>query len=66
MTGHERPVAPRLVALLCLGALAFGYPLLALFNLPGTVLGVPVLYAYLFAAWAALIGLIAAVVPRRG
>jgi hypothetical protein len=66
MMGNERPVAPRLVALLFLGVLAFGYPLLALFNLPETVFGVPVLYAYLFAAWAALIGLIAAAVPRRG
>jgi hypothetical protein len=37
---HERPVAPRLVALLAVGAVAFGYPLLALFNVPGTVLGV--------------------------
>ena len=63
---NEGPVAPRLVALLCAGALAFGYPLLALFNLPTTVLGVPALYAYLFGAWAVLIGLIAAAVPPRG
>jgi hypothetical protein len=62
---NEGPVAPRLVALLCAGVLAFGYPLLALFNLPATVLGVPTLYAYLFGAWAVLIGLAAAVVPPR-
>jgi hypothetical protein len=62
---HERPVAPRLVALLAVGAVAFGYPLLALFNVPGTVLGVPVLYAYLFGVWAVLVALIAALVPRR-
>jgi hypothetical protein len=55
----------RLVALFLLGAVLFGYPLLAVFNVPGTVFGVPVLYAYLFAAWAALVALVAVVV-RRG
>ena len=52
----------RLVALCMLGALLFNFPILALFNVGGTVFGVPVLYAYLFAAWAGLIGLIAYVV----
>jgi hypothetical protein len=37
----------------------FNFPVLALFNVAGTVLGVPVLYAYLFAAWAALIAVLA-------
>ncbi|MCU0897868.1 MAG: hypothetical protein MUC55_10235 [Burkholderiales bacterium] len=54
----------RLVALFLLGAVLFGYPALAVFNVPGSVLGVPVLYAYLFAAWAALVALVA-VVARR-
>jgi len=61
---NEGPVAPRLVALLCAGVLAFGYPLLALFNLPGAVLGIPVLYAYIFTAWALLIALMALAVER--
>jgi hypothetical protein len=52
-------VAARVVAVFLLGCLAFGYPLLALVNVPATVLGVPVLYVYVFGAWAALILLIA-------
>ena len=47
----------RFVALCMLGLLLFNYPILALFNVSGTVFGVPVLYAYLFVAWAALIAL---------
>jgi len=47
----------RFVALCMLGLVLFNYPILALFNVSGTVLGVPVLYAYLFVAWAALIAL---------
>jgi len=49
----------RFVALCMLGTLLFNYPVLALFNVHGTVLGVPVLYAYIFVAWAALIALMA-------
>jgi hypothetical protein len=62
---HDRPAASRLLALFLAGCLAFGYPLLALFNVPETVLGVPVLYAYLFGSWTILIALLAAIVPRR-
>ena len=49
----------RFVALCLLGMLLFNYPILALFNVSGTVLGVPVLYVYMFIAWAALIALMA-------
>jgi len=52
------------VALFLLGCLLFNYPLLALFNVRGTVLGIPLLYAYLFSAWAMLIALVAAVMER--
>ena len=55
----------RLAGLFLLGCLLFNYPLLALFNVPARVLGVPVLYAYLFAAWALLIALVAAVMDAR-
>ena len=51
----------RFVALCVLGLLLFNYPLLALFNVAGTIFGVPVLYAYIFVAWAALIALMAIV-----
>ena len=54
----------RLIALACLGGLLLNYPLLSLFNSAHTLLGVPLLYAYLFAVWALLIGLLAAVVER--
>jgi hypothetical protein len=55
---------PRLVALFLLGCLLFNYPLLPLFNVRATVIGIPLLYAYLFAAWALLILLVAAVMER--
>ena len=51
----------RFVALCALGFLLFNYPVLALFNVSGSFFGVPVLYAYIFAAWAALIALMAIV-----
>jgi hypothetical protein len=56
---------PRLVALFLLGCLFFSYPLLALFNVRATVFGIPMLYAYLFTAWALLIALVAMVMERR-
>ena len=49
----------RFVALCMLGILLFNYPILALFNVSGTLFGVPVLYAYMFIAWAALIATMA-------
>jgi hypothetical protein len=54
----------RLVGLFLLGCLLFSYPLLAVFNVRATVLGVPLLYAYLFAAWTLLIVLVAAIMER--
>ena len=55
----------RFIALCMLGLLLFNYPLLALFNVDGAVFGIPILYAYLFGAWAALIALIARVAESR-
>ncbi len=49
----------RFVALCMLVLLLFNYPILALFNVTGAVFGVPLLYAYIFIAWAALIALMA-------
>jgi hypothetical protein len=60
----DRSKAPRFVALCMLGVVLFNFPVLALFNVGGTVLGVPVLYAYIFAAWAFLIALMALVAER--
>jgi len=54
----------RLAALFLLGVVLFNYPVLALFNRATDVLGIPVLYAFIFGAWTALIGLLALVVER--
>ena len=54
----------RLAALFCAGCVAFAYPLLALFNVPATLFGLPVLYLYVFGAWVALIAAVAFV--QRG
>lgn len=62
---HRPAQAQRLVALFVLGWLLFGYPLLSLFNAPGTVWGIPILYAYLFSAWGLLILLMLLVVEQR-
>ena len=56
----------RFTALFMLGWLLFNYPILELFNVPGTLFGVPVLYAYMFIAWAALIALMAILAESRG
>ena len=51
--------ANRFAALCMLGTLLFNYPVLALFNVPAMLFGVPALYVYIFAAWAVLIALMA-------
>lgn len=62
--GDEDRRGQRLAALFLLGAVLFNFPLLAVVNVPAMVFGIPVLYAYFFLAWAALIGLMAWVVER--
>jgi hypothetical protein len=56
---------PRLVAVAALGLLLFDYPILAVFDVDGRVLGVPVVWAYLFTSWAVVIALVAWVVAER-
>ena len=60
----EESKSQRFVALCMLGMVLFNFPILALFNVGGTLFGVPVLYAYIFIAWAALIALMALVAER--
>jgi hypothetical protein len=60
----DRRKGARLVALALLGFLLFNYPFLALFSDERRVLGIPVLYAYLFLSWAVLIALLALVVRK--
>lgn len=61
---HRTRAGQRLVALFVLGWLVFNYPLLALFNDTRTWLGLPLLYGYLFAAWALFIVLLAVIVEQ--
>ncbi len=56
----------RLVVLALLGALALNYPLLSLFAGGGLLGGIPVLYVYIFVAWAAVIVAMALAVRRAG
>ena len=56
----------RLVALFVFGCLLFNYPVQSLFNVASGFLGVPVLYAYIFVAWALLVALMAIVVESKG
>ena len=57
--GETESRSQRLIALCMLGCVLFNFPILALFNLPSTLFGVPLLYAYIFLAWAMLIALMA-------
>lgn len=54
----------RIVASFLLGCLLFFPPLLVVFNAPVLVLGIPLLYLYLFAAWLTLIAVLAVIVER--
>jgi hypothetical protein len=62
---RARVTAQRLFAVFLLGCVLFNYPLLALFNRSAELFGIPLLYAYVFVAWALLIGLMAWVIERR-
>jgi hypothetical protein len=55
----DRLKSARLTAAAVLALLLFNYPFLAVFDLDTLVVGVPVLWAYLFIVWAAVIALAA-------
>jgi type IV secretory pathway VirB3-like protein len=54
----------RLAAIFLMGCILLNYPVLSLFTRPAEVAGIPLLYAYLFGAWAVLIGLMALTIER--
>ncbi len=57
---HSSEIAgERLVTLFILGVLLLSPPFLFIFDTPSEVAGIPVLYLYLFSAWAVLILLLA-------
>jgi len=55
----------RLIGLFLLGYLLFNHPIISLFNLPDMVVGIPLLYAYIFAVWVLLIVLVALIVSAN-
>jgi hypothetical protein len=63
MAGRNR-TAERLVGLALLAVLLFNPPLLSLFSVDTAVFGAPLLFVYIYAAWALIIALIA-VTTRR-
>src|ERR1041384_7262187 len=64
---NDSPRADRLIAIFMLGALLISPPLLAIFRADFRPAGIPLLFVYLFAAWAALIllGMLAIALPPR-
>ena len=55
----------RLIGLFLLGCLLFNYPILSIVNRTIFIGGIPLLYLYLFAVWAAII-VCTAVICRQG
>ncbi len=52
----------RIVGLCLLGCVLFNYPMLSLFDVSRLVVGIPLLYGYIFSVWALLILLVGLVV----
>ena len=59
-------MSERLISLFLLGLLFFTPPLLGIFDVARTALGIPVLYLFLFAAWLCLIVLTALTIESAG
>lgn len=55
----------RLVAVFLIGCILFNYPVLSLFDRVSLLFGMPMVFVYLFFAWAGLILLTAWVVEHR-
>lgn len=55
---------PRLTAIFMMGCVLLNYPILSLFGGHREIAGIPLLYAYTFAAWTLLIGLMVLVIER--
>ena len=63
MTPENRK-SKRLVALFLFGFVWLNYPILSLFHLDITILGLPLVYIYIFGIWVLLIFLSALVMSR--
>jgi hypothetical protein len=58
-------IGTRLVVLAVLAFALFNYPLLSLFDVDAIVLGVPLVWLYVFGAWGALIVLVGLATRER-
>ncbi len=65
MDKYHRLKGQKLAALFLVGCLLFTYPVLHAFNRTGFLLGIPILYIYIFTSWAALIGLTLIIIEAR-
>jgi hypothetical protein len=63
---REEDRGKRLIAVFLLGLVLVNFPLLAVVDAGDRLFGLPALFAYLFGAWALLIGCLALIVGGRG
>jgi hypothetical protein len=61
----RRPLEPALVVLFVFAALLFGFPLLLIWDQPGSIFGIPLLPLGLFLVWAVVIVLLGWLLGRR-
>ncbi len=61
---HADATGQRLAAIFMMGCVLLNHPIASLFSRPVDLGGIPLLYAYVFSAWALLIALLAWVVER--
>jgi hypothetical protein len=62
---NEKPKTGQWIGLFLLGGVLFNFPIMTLFNRSGMLLGIPLLYLYIFATWLALIIAIALLARTR-
>ncbi len=55
---ENKSITGRYIGLFLAGCFLFSYPILTLFNMPVFVMGIPLFFFFLFAAWVVLIFLI--------
>lgn len=61
----EDRTSTRLVVLAVVGFALFNYPLLRIADIPVVVLGVPLVWLYVFVTWGLLIALVALALRKR-
>lgn len=62
---RDTNTSDRLIALFLIGVLAISPPLLAVFRAESFLFGMPLLFVYLFGAWALLVAFLALIIEAR-